>query len=52
MAEEKLVEKEIIVATEPVAPSQRSLGRPMLMALLLIGVALAAIGILMAVLSN
>jgi len=53
VAEDKqVIEKEIIVATEPADASQKSLGRPMLMLLLLIGAALAGIGILVAVLSN
>lgn len=53
MADEKLtVEKEIIVATESVPASQKSLGRPMIMLLVLIGAAIAGIAIMMAVLSN
>jgi hypothetical protein len=52
VAEDKeVIEKEIIVGTEPAGASQKSLGRPMLMLLLLIGAALAGIGILMAVLN-
>jgi hypothetical protein len=50
--DERTVEKEIIVATEPAGASQKSLGRPMLMLLLLIGVAILGIGIMVAVLSN
>ncbi len=53
MADEKLpVETEIIVATEQGGADQKRLGRPMLMLLLLIGAAIAGIGILIAVLSN
>lgn len=53
MADEKLhVEKEIIVATEPAGSNQKTLGRPMLMLLVLIGVALAGIGIMVAMRSN
>ncbi|MDQ3169216.1 MAG: hypothetical protein M3Q55_03630 [Acidobacteriota bacterium] len=53
MADEKLtVEKEVIVATESGGADQKRLGRPMLMLLVLIGVAIAGIGIMVAVLSN
>ena len=53
MADEEVrVEKEIIVATETGGADQKRLGRPMLMLLLLIGVALAGIGIMVAVLAN
>ena len=53
MAEEKPpVEREIIVATEPAGTEQKRLGRPMLMTLLLIAVAIAAIAIMVGVLSN
>jgi hypothetical protein len=49
---ERVVEKEIVVATEPAGASQKSLGRPMVMLLILIGVAIAGIGITVAVLSK
>lgn len=53
MSEEKLkVEKEVIIATETAPADQKRLGRPMLMLLVLIGAALAAIGITVFVLSN
>jgi hypothetical protein len=53
VADDKLpVEKEIIIATEPVSTNQKSLGRPMIMLLVLIGAAIAGIAIMMAVLSN
>ena len=53
MADDKLpVETEIIVATEPGGTDQKRLGRPMLMLLLLIGAALAGIGIMVAMRSN
>ena len=53
MADEKVsVEREVVVATETVGADQKRLGRPMLMLLILIGVAIAGIGITMAVLSN
>lgn len=50
--EERVVEKEVIVATEPAGASQKTLGRPMLMLLLLIGAAIIGIGIMVAVLSK
>ena len=53
MADDKLpAETEIIVAAEPADAERKRLGRPMLMALLLIGAAIAATGIMVAVLSN
>ncbi len=53
MADEKhVIEREVIVTDEPAGATQKSLGRPMLMLLLLIGAALAGIGIYMAVASN
>ena len=53
MADEKLpVEAEIVVATEAGGADQKRLGRPMLMLLILIGAALAGIGIMVAVLGN
>lgn len=53
MADEKSpVEREIIVATEPVGADQKRLGRPMLMLLLLIAAAIAGIGIMVAMRSN
>jgi hypothetical protein len=53
VAEQKpSVEREIVVATEPAGAEQKRLGRPMLMALLLIGAAIAGIAIVVAVLSN
>lgn len=53
MADEKIqVEKEIIVATEPVVADQKRLGRPMLMLLVLIAAALAGIGIMVAMRAN
>jgi flagellar basal body-associated protein FliL len=54
MSDEKVrVEREIIVATEPIpAADQRRLGRPMVMLIVLIVVALAGIGITVAVMSN
>ncbi|MEX2272974.1 MAG: hypothetical protein WD690_15985 [Vicinamibacterales bacterium] len=53
MADDKLpADTEIIVAAEPGGAEQKRLGRPMLMLLLLIGAAIAGIGIMVAVLSN
>ena len=53
MADDKLpVEKEVIIATESAGGGQKQLGRPMLMLLILIGVALAGIGIMVATMSN
>ena len=53
MSDERLkVEKEIIIATESAPADQKQLGRPMLMLLVLIGVALAGIGITVFVLSK
>jgi hypothetical protein len=53
VAEQKpSVEREIVVATEPAGAEQKRLGRPMLMALLLIAAAIAGIAIVVAVLSN
>ena len=46
------VETEIIVATETEGASQKRLGRPMLMLLILIGAALAGIGLMVAMRSN
>lgn len=53
MAEDKLpVETEIVVAAEPAGAAQKSLGRPMLMVILLIAAAFAGIAIFVAVTSN
>ena len=53
MADEKLpVETKVVIATEPAGADQKRLGRPMLMLLLLIGVALAGIGIMVAMRAN
>lgn len=53
MADEKPVMKtEVVVASEPAGAVQNRLGRPMLMLLLLIGAALAAIGIVVLTRAN
>ena len=53
MSDEKLkVEREIIIATESAPADQKRLGTPMVMLLVLIGVALAAIAITVFVLST
>ena len=49
---ERVIEKEVVVATEPAGASQKTLGRPMIMLLILIGVAVAGIAITVAVLSK
>ena len=53
MTEEKpAVKTEVVIAAEPSGADQKRLGRPMLMALILIGAALAAIAITVVVLSK
>lgn len=53
MTDEKpVVKTEVVVATEPAGSDQKKLGRPMLMLLVLIGAALAGIGIMVLMRSN
>jgi len=52
VADEKPVVKEVVVATEPAGSDQKRLGRPMLMLLVLIGAAIAGIGIMVLMRSN